>query len=259
MDNAAWMETWLRTKYTNRQLYGWLNTHLRMLYAHAHALTVAAARRAKIAPAIEKGRYIEILPQGGSCYWDASRDGLLVGDYFPRLRDYEDGITTRINPMTLLRLRLMGNAAFSLGEILYDADYPGHYIRRIRGIAISIPAVVGPYTGANATLTLLRHKYDRSDFRTDYVPITTATISLGSHDSGMFEFTFSGPRYMPFEGAGAISTWRLDRPIEVRRFDYETISDVVMHVGYTASNGSGCLQAAANVESRRCIPSTSTT
>jgi hypothetical protein len=288
-ENASQMEAWFRTKYTNRQLYGWLEKHLRILYAHAYTLTVAAARRAETALAFEQGRRVEMLPQGGSCYWDASAGGLLAGDYLyqdlKRLEasslevvahDFEitKAVSLReINPVALLRLRLTGTATFSLGEILYDGDYPGHYMRRIKGIAISIPAVVGPYTGANATLTLLSHRYrvsatastgaeyssaDRSDFRTDHVPMTAAAISSGSGsgDSGMFEFSFSGPQYMPFEGAGAASTWRLDLPTEIRRFDYETISDMVMHVRYTAFNGGARLQAAANEAVRRAARAT---
>ncbi len=39
---------------------------------------------------------------------------------------------------------------------------------------------------------------------------------------------------MPFEGAGAISSWTLALPENFRQFDYQTISDVVMHISYTA-------------------------
>src|SRR6185436_7063408 len=41
-------------------------------------------------------------------------------------------------------------------------------------------------------------------------------------------------RYMPFEGAGAISSWKLSLPGSFRPFDYQTISDVMLHVSYTA-------------------------
>ncbi|MGH9960056.1 MAG: hypothetical protein ACREBC_23525 [Pyrinomonadaceae bacterium] len=35
-------------------------------------------------------------------------------------------------------------------------DGPGHYFRRIKSLAVSIPCVVGPYTSVNCTLTLLK-------------------------------------------------------------------------------------------------------
>ena len=52
----------------------------------------------------------------------------------------------------------------------------------------------------------------------------------------MFEFGFRDERYMPFEGAGAISDWSLSLPKTLRVFDYTTISDVVVHLDYTADH-----------------------
>ena len=42
-------------------------------------------------------------------------------------------------------------------------------------------------------------------------------------DSGVFEFSFRDERYMPFEGAGALSDWELARPRTLRVFDYNTV------------------------------------
>jgi hypothetical protein len=166
--------------------------------------------------------------------------------------------------MALMRFRITGATEFSLGELLYDLDFPGQYMRRIRSVGISIPAVLGPHSGINATLTLQKHRYRVSPtvsgaadyiapqatgsqaFRSDRIPISSVAVSSGSADSGIFELNFSGPRYMPFEGAGAISTWRLELPTVIRKFDYESISDVLLHVQYTAHDGGATLKAAAN-------------
>ena len=40
---------------------------------------------------------------------------------------------------------------------------------------------------------------------------------------------FRYERYIPFEGAGAISKWRLELPDTFREFGYDSITDVVMH------------------------------
>src|SRR5690606_4475222 len=53
-------------------------------------------------------------------------------------------------------------------------------------------------------------------------------------------------RYLPFENNGAISNWRLELPTEVRQFDYNTISDVILHLKYTAREGGSLLKEAAN-------------
>jgi hypothetical protein len=53
-------------------------------------------------------------------------------------------------------------------------------------------------------------------------------------------------RYLPFEGSGvADSQWQLTLPSDVRQFDFDTITDVVLHVRYTAREGGELLKAAA--------------
>jgi hypothetical protein len=155
---------------------------------------------------------------------------------------------------------------FSLDEGLFDLDFPGHYMRRIRCVTVTIPAVVGAFNGINATLTLIQHKYRVSTlvnsaeeyasaatasatgaFQTDNLPITSVAICSGSDDPGAFNLSFGGPQSVPFEGAGAISTWRLEFPSTIRRFDFESISDVVLRVQYTASDGGARLRSFANV------------
>ena len=52
----------------------------------------------------------------------------------------------------------------------------------------------------------------------------------------VFDFNFRDDRYLPFEGAGAISQWRLELPSRVRLLDYNSISDVIIHLSYTAKD-----------------------
>ena len=42
----------------------------------------------------------------------------------------------------------------TIPEWLYDRDCPGHYMRRIKTVSLSIPSVVGPYASVNCTLSL---------------------------------------------------------------------------------------------------------
>jgi hypothetical protein len=61
----------------------------------------------------------------------------------------------------------------------------------------------------------------------------------------VFELNFRDERLVPFEGAGAVSEWRIEIPQETNRFDLRSITDVVMHVQYTARQGGGLLREAA--------------
>src|SRR5260370_17005871 len=64
-------------------------------------------------------------------------------------------------------------------------------------------------------------------------------------DSGLFETNLRDERYLPFEYSGVISQWQLTLPSDVPQFDFETISDVVLHIRYTAREGGALLKAAA--------------
>src|SRR5262249_50524675 len=150
-----------------------------------------------------------------------------------------------------------------LPEVLFDMGYPGHYMRRIRSVALTFACLVGPPTSINCTLRLLEHKFrvsslvngkgdypehtDEQDerFSTVTVPINSIAVSTGQDDSGTFEINFRDERYLPFEGAGAISRWRIELPGKSREFDYDSITDVVMRLRYTAVEGGEKLRVAA--------------
>ncbi|ESZ98837.1 hypothetical protein SBOR_0785 [Sclerotinia borealis F-4128] len=275
LEEAAQAEAWYRSKYTNEQLYGWMEKRFRNLYLQAYNLVLSAALRAESAFIFEGGRKSSMIKPGG--YWDVSRDGLLAAeDLYWDLKKLEaaqaEGTSAdynitktvslkEIDPMALMKFRITGTTDFSLDELLFDMDFPGHYMRRIRSVGVSIPAVFESNCSANAILTLLQHKYritqsaadyvasqftSSESFRTDRIPSSSIAVSSGDVDSGVFELDFSGPQYMPFEGAGAISKWRLELPTPVRAFNYESITDVLLRVQYTAYDGGPSLRAAAN-------------
>ena len=68
----------------------------------------------------------------------------------------------------------------------------------------------------------------------------TSKLSSGANDSGMFETNLRDEWFLPFEGAGAISTWTLALP-PLRTFDYCIITDVILHIRYTARDGGAAL------------------
>ncbi|WP_160717884.1 neuraminidase-like domain-containing protein [Chitinophaga solisilvae] len=153
---------------------------------------------------------------------------------------------------------------FVLSEQLFDFDYPGQYCRKIKSISVSIPAVIGPYQNLNATLTQnynwviqlpdldavkfviskttpgsgLSPKEPGSDvLRQNWVPGQAIALSKGVDDSGLFTLNFDDERYLPFEGSGAISAWTLNLPPDTNRINFNSISDIIITVRYTAKNG----------------------
>ena len=141
-------------------------------------------------------------------------------------------------------------------------DYPGQYFRRIKSVSLSIPCIVGPYITVACTLTMTRNSLRKNNnlthgnyvrdfvgddgrFRDELATIQSIATSNAQNDSGVFELNFRDERYLPFEGAGAISTWHLkmNQDVKFRQFDHSTITDVIIHMNYTAREGGETLKA----------------
>jgi Tc toxin complex TcA C-terminal TcB-binding domain/Neuraminidase-like domain/Salmonella virulence plasmid 28.1kDa A protein len=274
IDNAQEIEEFLRSKYTNQELYTWMEGQMKTLYYQAYTLAYDLAKKAEKVFRFERSTTASNFIQFG--YWDTAYDGLLSGERlyiglkqleaaYQEKRGYDYEVTKhvslrQINPIALLQLRETGKCEFALPEVLFDMDYPGHYMRRIKSVAITVPCVVGPYTSLNANLRLLEHKFrisaiaapnypektEETDdrFSTLNVPIEAIAASSGQNDSGMFELNFKDERYLPFEGAGVISKWRLELP-SFKQFDYDTISDAIVHIRYTSLEGGDKLKKPA--------------
>jgi Tc toxin complex TcA C-terminal TcB-binding domain len=70
--------------------------------------------------------------------------------------------------------------------------------------------------------------------------------SRGEDDSGLFSQNLDDERYLPFQGSGLIGQYRLELPTEFRNFDYNTISDVIFNIRYTARDGGGTFKSLVN-------------
>jgi hypothetical protein len=167
------------------------------------------------------------------------------------------------DPIALLALRQEGTCYITLNEQLFDLDMPGLYLRRIKSVALSIPCVSGSYTTVACKLTLLNDtvrvnstlpnndpgKYGRQANDNRFIDTSGGTqgivTSTAQNDTGLFETNMHDERYLPFEGAGVISQWKLELVKEAQQFDWTTISDVVMHIRYTARDGGDALRSGA--------------
>ena len=253
------LETFYQDKFTALGLYTWLSTNLQLLYRQAYISAYGMARLAEQAYRFERGNPDDELLTHD--YWDASRAGLLAGGRlladlqemerryietnYRELEINQSFSLTQIDPTALIHLKEEGRCTFDLPEFFFNLYYPGHYRRRIKAVRVTIPCVTGPYTNVSATLALtgssIRKDADLNSPLVD-IPVSRTThiaTSSAQNDAGVFELNFRDERYMPFEGAGAVSSWELSLPKAFRPFDYETISDVILHVSYTAQFDEG--------------------
>ncbi len=266
------MEAFLKRKFTNKELYQWLSGRLSTVYFQTYSLALELALAAQRAYQYENNSNDSFI---NFSYWDNLRKGLMAGEGLmlglnqmeaafiaksSRALEIERTVSLlQLDPKALLDLRETGECSFELSERLFDQDYPGHYARRIKTISLSLPAIVGPYQNIKATLTQTSNRTalgatdigtvryllgidqgpapgpDR--LRSDWRVNQQVALSSGVDDSGLFVLDFQDPRYLPFEGTGAVSSWHLSMPKAANRFDYNAIADVIIQLRYTASNG----------------------
>jgi hypothetical protein len=82
----------------------------------------------------------------------------------------------------------------------------------------------------------------------------TIVTSTAQNDAGLFDVNLRDERWLPFEGQGAISAWTLTLDPRDNNIDFTTITDVVLHVRYTARGGGN--QTAANTVRAALKPKT---
>lgn len=243
-----------KNKFTNLGLYNYMASTLNRLYRDAYNIAYDLAKQAE--SAYQHERYdSEIYIQADN--WQFDRAGLLSGERLMLQlqaleKKYMDGnerqpeITqtfslAMLSPLQLLKLRQNGSCNISIPEIAYEMLYPGQYRRTIKSVRISIPCVAGPYVNVSARLTLTQGSIELDD-KAALQPLlvaknTSMSSSSANNDPGVFDFNFRDERYLPFEGAGAVSEWLLELPANLRAFNYDTISDVLLHISYTACEG----------------------
>lgn len=262
MDQSQSVDAYLHDKFTNAELYNHMVTQISGIYFQTYQMAYDLAKKAEKSYQFELGIFDSNIIKFGN--WDGLKKGLQSGEKLQfdlrRLevaflennkREFE--ITKhislrRLNPLALLKLRTKENDSykceFNLPEWLFDIDCPGHYKRRIKTVGLSIPCVTGPYTSVNCKLELVSSKIRINAVNTDddnlisqNSNINTIVTSSAQNDNGMFEGNLRDERYLPFEGAGIVdSTWNLELP-KMNQFDYNTISDVILHVSYTSLIG----------------------
>jgi hypothetical protein len=276
-EDARAIDEFMHQKYTNQALYDWMLGQISGVYFQTYQLVFDMAKRAERAYRFELGLGSSAFIQFG--YWDSLKKGLCSGEKLhldlKRLeaayldqsqREYE--ITKHVSlslldPVALVTLKTTGSCQVEIPEAFFDRDYPGHYRRRIKSVGLTVPCVTGPYTSVNCTLSLLSHRMRinpngigaASDyastgpgdarFMENFAAIQSIVTSGAQNDSGLFELNFRDDRFLPFDGAGAVSRWSLEMPQDSNLFDFSTISDVVLHLRYTARDGNPSLKTQA--------------
>lgn len=285
---------YLSSKFSNEALYDWMVDQLSNVYFRAFQLARSMALRSERCYRFELGMLDSNVV--GPSTWDSLRRGLLAGQNLAHdLRRLESSYldlnvrrkeTTRTIslrkefPAQLFTLLSTGSCGVNLPELLFDRDYPGHYQRRIVRASISVQRPdADPHDNVVCVATLVTNSvrlspalgagYPRlaapaSDarFADQFAPVQGIVTGNAIEDPGLFvrDITnnLADPRYLPFENAGVVGTWKLDLPAARNAIDLSTVSDVKLHLHYSALDGGEPLANAAEAVVDAAAPAATT-
>ena len=267
MGHATDTLEFLKTKFTNAELYRWMGTVLERTYNYMLSLATATAKTA------ERQYYFEQQQQAGPFilddYWEMTQTGSFSGNGpdrrgltgsarllqdITKLDQYAFDNTKRKLQMTKVislgqlypdafqAFRETGVLNFDLADRLFGYDFPGHYLRLITGVKISVVGLLPVYDSIKASLTAATTSYTVINANNTFqrIPIRRmeteqVALTAASRATGIFEFQPAQSELLnPFEGMGIESRWEFKMPRFSNRMDYSTIADVLIEVDYTA-------------------------
>lgn len=279
-DHAKATMDFLRNKFTNADLYEWMSGVLEDAYSwflqEATAIALLAERQ------LIFERNIELPPFIRSDYWQADPNQLgggLGGDgttdrrgltgstrllrdlteldqaafstNSPKRQLSKTFSLSELAPEELIRLRADGLASFYTVHEHFDRDYPGHYLRLIKKVSVTVIALTPPTKGIRATLS----NGGTSRVFTGGVLFQEKTVkrypeeialSSGVGDSGVFSMQSETEFLNPFEASGVETLWEFRMDKAANPFDFNSIADVLITIDYEALSDRNRRTALAN-------------
>lgn len=276
------MYQFLTQRFTNEALYQWLAGQMAPLYYQAYDAAAGLCKLAEACWQYELGDKKTSFFGAGT--WDDRHQGLMSGEPLQVALQkmdsmwYSERNTRKLEITRTLSVRnTLGESAwkaaldtakanangeiqvlFSFKEKDFDDDYPGHYLRQIVNVSVTLPAAIGPTQNVRATLTqttaaLVTAPLIDAVKAVDLGKTVTGlmrdsnvgqqiALSGGMNDSGLFVLNFGDARYLPFEGTGAVSDWILAFPnVNSKSGDQkqvlDSLDDIIVTMRYTARNG----------------------
>lgn len=141
-------------------------------------------------------------------------------------------------PAEFVRFRQTGRVEFDTLIDWFDEDFPGHYLRLIKSVRVSVLALVPPVDGLHATLNNVGASTvvfpDRPPQRSLRTFGESIALDSAYNESGLFVLDYNDPMLLPFEGLGVETHWLFELPRDSNRFNFDTIADVLFTFEYTA-------------------------
>ncbi|HJR30989.1 MAG TPA: efflux RND transporter periplasmic adaptor subunit, partial [Pseudomonas sp.] len=259
-------------RFSKSQTYDWLNSKFASFYFTAFNTAQSLCQAAEACWQYEMGNFSQFFVRPG--VWNNSYRGLGAGEELKMslqqmYREYVQNNKRELEIRKTISLKSLkakdpastinktweeiatalvsnGTCEFELTQKMLDDDYAGqnHYLRRIKTISVSLPAVLGPYEDTCSVLGQISSKVEMlpavGTTRENLRVSQQIALSHGVDDNGLFQLNFQDERYLPFEYTGAISRWTLTFPNpQMQKAMLESLTDIIIHISYTARTSRG--------------------
>ncbi|MTI33032.1 hemopexin repeat-containing protein [Xanthovirga aplysinae] len=269
----------MKEKFSNQQLYQWMSGKLSSMFYQSYKMAHDMAKQAEKAFQFETGTKESEINFIGGMYWDSQKKGLMAGESLgvdlnkmekayieqdSRSLEITKNISMlELDPLAFIQLKTKGVCEFRLTEELFDYDFPGHYNRQVKTISLAFD--IGEDQTINATLTQLNNKVVmepdtkavkyllnpkgqqpmsiRSDWKANQ-QVALSYVDQYTENNGMFELRYYDDRYLPFEGTGAVSLWRLELNGKKGSYNPNDLLDVTIKLRYSADQGGDAFASA---------------
>jgi len=262
---AQTMVEFLSAKFTSREFYSWLAGELSSTYAYFLQVAASVAKLAERqlaferqdrAPSLVAADYWKDAPQGQAAD-PGSPDRRGMAGSARLLRDitaldqaaFESDrrrlnlshtiLLARASPLEFQQFKTTGVLPFATPSRLFDEVFPGHYLRQVKRVRVSVVALIPPSIGIRATLSssgISRVLAGPPTFGTVIVRQDPESVALtaSANATGVFELDAQSELLLPFEGMGVDATWIFELPPRANPFDFDSIAEVLVTLDYTA-------------------------
>lgn len=250
--------SFLQHRFLNAAMWLWMQKEIREQYRiRLHYATTAAFMAEQALRFDLQDDNIRVI---GFDYYDPRQDGLLGATKLEtdigtlrqlkaqgeqrKLQLTKVLSLARIMPVEFEQFRRTGSLPFRTLNQWFDEDFPGHYLRLIKTVRVSVMALTPPIGGIRATLrssglssTVIDtgipgdHQFIDKTIRRESQQISFSS-PIGA--TGLFQLSPLDDLLLPFEGLGVETDWLLELPRSSNPFDTETLADVILEIDYTA-------------------------
>ncbi|MBI2985750.1 MAG: hypothetical protein HYY45_03175 [Deltaproteobacteria bacterium] len=266
--HAVQVLNFLKTKFSNLELYEWMRDVLIQQYRIVMEIATSTALLAQRSLEFERQEPINIITDD---YWSVDTStlsaqnltdeqksaGLLGAERLltaltqlddnklqkdrRRLQISKTVSLARLMPTELIELRETGKITFNTLMDWFDWDFPGHYLRLIKSVKVSVLALVPPIDGIHAMLTnggessvVVNENGGFVKKRAMRTYGEIIALDAAYNESGLFVLDYNDPMFLPFEGLGVETEWTFELSRATNRFNFDTIIDVLFTIEYTA-------------------------